>query len=220
MEQFITHFTYLGVVLVLLASGFGLPLPEDLPLLIAGYLCAIGTAELWLMIPITFLAVIGADIILFFVGRKFGQHATKLPLLRRFLDQRHLDKAERAFIKHGGKTLFVARFLPGVRSAVFFTAGACRTPVWKMVVFDGSAALISVPTIVTLGYLFAAEFDRIHEQIKDWEAIIVGTIVVGIVVMVIYQRLRRSIVAVEPVAVVGPEEEKTISEEARSRRAG
>ena len=45
VEQLIVNLPYLGVVLVLLAGGFGMPIPEDLPLLAGGYLCGRGHAS-------------------------------------------------------------------------------------------------------------------------------------------------------------------------------
>lgn len=163
MEEFLTHFTYWGVILVLLASGVGLPIPEDIPLITAGYLSARGYASIEIMIPLTFIMVVGADFLLYLMGRKYGRHVPKLPLFRRFLTPKRLAAAEMAFHTHGGKTLFTSRFVPGVRAAVFFTAGVFKIPAWKMLLFDGGAALISVPVLVLAGYFFADHIDAVKE---------------------------------------------------------
>lgn len=190
MHQFLTHFSYVGVVLVLLASGFGLPLPEDIPLLTAGYLCYLGKARLEFMIPLAFLAVVGADCIVYVLGRKYGHHVPKMPVLRRYLTEKRLAGAERAFHNHGGKTLFVARFLPGLRTACFFTAGIFKIPFWKFLVFDGAAALLSVPLLIWLGYWGGAKFEEVKEMAEDGQIAVVVVLVVLIAAAVGYKLWR------------------------------
>ncbi len=184
MEQFanelMTHLPYVGVIGLLLISGFGLPLPEDIPLLVGGYLCAQGYANIWVMVPLSFAAVLGADCILYWLGRRYGHHVPKLPLLRRYLNEAHLTRAEASFHNHGGKTLFIARFLPGLRAAVFFTAGVFKIPFWKMLAFDGSAAVISVPALVLVTYFFADHID----QIKHWSGEAQLLLAVGMVAVI------------------------------------
>lgn len=191
MEDWIAHFSYLGVVVALLLSGFGLPLPEDVPLLIAGYLCATGAAELWIMLPMTFLAVLGADFTLYALGRRWGHHVPRLLVFGRFLDARHLRKAELAFCAHGGKTLFLARFLPGLRAATFFTAGIFRIPFWKMAAFDGAAAVLSVPTLVMLGWFFAGHFDELRKWSRGGQWLAAGLLVAAVVFGVFWHRRRK-----------------------------
>src|SRR5690606_33249443 len=97
---------------VLLLSGFGLPIPEDLPLILAGYLCGIepAYADPWIMFPGCYLAIIGADLVVFVLGRRYGHHVPRLPLLRRFLTESRLAKTEAKLHQHGGKFIFMARF--------------------------------------------------------------------------------------------------------------
>lgn len=190
MEDFLTHFTYWGVVLVLLASGAGLPIPEDIPLITAGYLCAQGYANIYVMVPLTFFTVLGSDYILYLIGRKYGRHVPNLPLFRRFLTPKRLAKAEMAFHTHGGKTLFTSRFVPGVRAAVFFTAGVFKIPTWKLLLFDGAAALISVPVLVLAGWYFAGHLDKVKEAAFATQ-LSVGTCVAVIACIFFYIKWRK-----------------------------
>ncbi len=190
VQQFIEHLPYVGVVTVLMISGLGVPLPEDIPLLIGGYLCAPPLdgsepyANIWIMLPVALVAVVGADCLLYGVGRRYGHHVARLPLLRRYLNEAHLTKAEAAFHKHGGKTLFIARFLPGVRAAIFFTAGVFKVPFWKMLAFDGAAALISVPAIVLAAYFFANEIDRVRHLSQNVQLSLLACVVVVVTTVV------------------------------------
>jgi membrane protein DedA with SNARE-associated domain len=170
-------------------------MPEDIPLLIAGALCYHGEADLWLMIPLTFVAVITADCILWGLGRRYGHHVPKLPLLRRYLTEARLLKAEGFYQRHGGKTLFIARFLPGLRTPLYFTAGVFRIPFWKLVIYDGSAALISVPTFVLLGYFGASQLERIHHIANEVKIVVAVVVAAAIVAVVAWRLLRRRRIA-------------------------
>ena len=88
----------------------------------------------------------------------------RIRFVRMFLSKKRVERAEHLFHKHGGKTLFVARFLPGLRAATFFIAGTFRISYWKFLFFDGTAALISVPLIVLLAWFFADQID----QVRHW----------------------------------------------------
>lgn len=194
MQDLITHFGYIGVTAMLLTSGLGLPLPEDIPLLTGGYLCGIDRCRLQIMIPLTLGAVLLADSVIYLLGRRYGHHVPRLPLVRRYLTEKRLARAERAFHDHGGKTLFTARFLPGLRAPAFFTAGVFKIPFWKFLAIDGAAAFISVPVLVYAGYWGAARFDQVKRWAHDAQlALAVGIVIVVGLIITWKMRRRRKI---------------------------
>jgi membrane protein DedA with SNARE-associated domain len=85
--------------------------------------------------------------------------------MSRFITPARVQRAEIAFDRHGGKVLFAARFFPGVRAVFFFTAGVCAVPFWRLLAFDGSAALIHVPALMLLGWYFSGHIDAV----RRWE---------------------------------------------------
>lgn len=200
ITQLLEHFSsgaapYLLVMGILLLGGFGLPLPEDVPLLLGGALCAWGNAELWLMLPLVFIAVLGGDLIMFTLGRRFGQNVPGLPVIGRVIKARHMHRAERLFADHGGKTLFIARFLPGLRAAAFLVGGAARTPYWKILLYDGMAAAMSVPVFVLLGYWGANQLDVVKKWATGAQLAIIGVLVLVVVGFVIWKMKKRRKVA-------------------------
>ncbi|MCE9589155.1 MAG: DedA family protein [Planctomycetes bacterium] len=187
-----TSYPYAIVALILLASGFGAPIPEDIPLILGGYLCyeGIGDANIYVMLPVTFGAVIGADLIIFYLGRRYGQHIPRIPVIRRFLTPDRLAKATESFHKHGGKTIFIGRFLPGLRAPIFFTAGSFGIPAWKFLLSDGVAALISVPVLVLAGFFFGEYIHKVRVIAGRAEIAIVVVIVIAIAGVFWYRRRR------------------------------
>ena len=193
VQQIILHLPYLGVVLIIVAGGFGVPIPEDLPLLVGGYLCGLGVADITIMLPVSFVTVLGADLLVYFLGRRYGHHVPRLPLLRRYLSQERLAKAEVSFHKHGGKTLFLARFMPGLRTPIYFSAGAFKIPFWKMLAFDGSAALLSVPACVLLAWHFApiVGWDTVRGWSFTTQVLLAVAVAVFVTAVVVWKVLRQ-----------------------------
>jgi membrane protein DedA with SNARE-associated domain len=192
------------LLLLLLISGLGLPIPEDIPLLAAGYLCYLGDlpeshggVDLWYMVPATFIAVVGADSLIYYMGRRYGHHLPRLRFIRRYLTEERLQKAQLAFHNHGGKTLFVARFLPGLRAPVFFSAGVFKIPYWKMLAFDGTAALISVPALVLVAYFGGHQIGKV-KHLAGQVQIVIGAVAIALVISFIVWKIRRKRLASTP----------------------
>jgi membrane protein DedA with SNARE-associated domain len=185
------YMPYVVVLGLILLSGLGLPIPEDIPLILAGYLCysGHGYADPWVLFPLAFLAVVGADLMVFALGRRYGHHVPKLPLMRRFLTEKRLARTERLLHKHGGKFMFAARFMPGLRAPAIFTAGNFRVPYWKFLLYDGGAAMLSVPLILGLAYYFAEHMEQVRKWVANGERGVIAVILLAAVVFVVVKLL-------------------------------
>lgn len=171
---------YIGLFSVLLVAGLGVPLPEDIPLLAAGWLVHKGHANLYAMIAVGMVGVLTGDLMLFSMGRKYGEHITEHRLLRRVASPALLARAERLFAQHGAKIIFVARFMPGLRSVLFLTAGIFRVRRLKFILIDGSAALASVPLLIWLGSKFGAHIERVAGDVRSAQLIAAGCLVTAL----------------------------------------
>ena len=153
------------IFLVLLACGFGFPLPEDVPLLSAGILSGLGYVNFWYALLICFIGVMFGDSTVFFLGKYFGKRLKKTFLFKPIFTESREVKISTWFTDHGNKSIFFARFAPGFRVAVFFSAGSYRVPFWTFFLFDGIAALISVPVWVWIAYALSSNLDLLAEKL-------------------------------------------------------
>lgn len=200
MEALIEHLPYVGVVVILLIAGLGLPLPEDVPLIAGGIMCGLGHANIYIMLPLCLVAVLGADVLIFTMGRLHGERIRRVPFIRKYLSDERLARVAEAYHDHVGKTLFTARFMPGLRTPLFFTAGSVGISYWKLLAFDGSATLISVPILVLAGY-FGADYREVIEQFaRNTQLAIAGVIVLIIAgyVGIKWLRKRRTEIKTKP----------------------
>jgi membrane protein DedA with SNARE-associated domain len=173
---------YAAIFVILLACGLGIPIPEDITLIAGGILTYYGVCDVWLMIAVGLLGVLIGDSIMYFLGHRFGRKLLKKWPFRTLLDEERIDSIRTRLHKHGAQLLFSARFMPGVRSTVFFASGVLHYPYRKMLLYDGAAAVLSVPAIVYSVYYFGDFLESVIQYIKKAEA---GIIVVIVLVLVV-----------------------------------
>lgn len=171
---------YFIVFLILMLCGVGLPIPEDIILLAAGLLAFYGVTQVWLMIAVSLLGVVIGDSLIFYLGSHYGRRLTKQWLFHRLLPDDRLEWVRRQFEKRGDRLLFAARFMPGFRAPMFFSAGTLHVPYRKFLIYDGGAALISVPAIIGAVYYFGDQLDVVVGIVKRVEHGILFVIVAAL----------------------------------------
>lgn len=184
LSQYAPESPYLVIFGILLATGFGLPLPEDIPLLIGGYLCGQTPGkhpELWVMMPGCMIAIVGSDLVLYYLGRWMGPSIHRHPILKRLVGNRNLARAKAMFKKYDARFVFYARFLPGVRAPAFFTAGTFKMPVRRFLLWDGTAACLSAPWAMLIGYYFHEEVEYARDALSKGKT--VGFVIIGVVIV-------------------------------------
>lgn len=164
------------VFVILLACGFGVPIPEDITLIAAGILAYYKAADVWGMILVGLAGVMIGDGAMFMLGRRYGLAIAKKPFIAKLLPESTLTSVSEVLKRRGNKILFAARFMPGLRSPLFFTAGALGVPARIFLFYDGMAALISVPAIVYSVYHFGHEMEAVIANIKRANHGVVGVI--------------------------------------------
>lgn len=178
---------FVGVIGLLLICGLGLPMPEEIPLFLAGYLVAEGGAELWMACVATVLAILIGDSVLFYVGYRYGQGIFNIKPFNKLLNKKHMRKVNFYVHRFGSRVVFIGRFLAGLRGPIFLTTGILRMPYRKFIFFDGLAALISAPTSVWLSYYFFTHFQDIASALsmvqQAEKLIIVGVVLFFLVLL-------------------------------------
>lgn len=185
---------------ILLACGLGFPLPEDIPLIAAGYLVWDGTMKWVPALGVTIGGVLIGDTILFFLGQKLGLKILQQKGIQKIFKPEKVRRTRAYFRKYGDKIVFFARFVAGFRAVAFFMSGAMHMKYRRFLWLDTLAALLSVPIWIGLGYALGHFFgDEISEILKSMKEVktaftaIVLTIVIIVVVrsFLKYQKAKR-----------------------------
>jgi membrane protein DedA with SNARE-associated domain len=139
---------YALVLGLLVASGFGLPVNEDLLFVFAAALTLHGVMQPVPLIAVCWLGLVVSDALVFYWGRRFGPEMLRHPLLARLMPEARLQAMQGTMRSHGPAYLFVARFMPWLRTPLIFAAGSLRTPWRHLLVYDGLAAMLQLPLMV------------------------------------------------------------------------
>jgi membrane protein DedA with SNARE-associated domain len=196
VSNYIEHFTYVGLFGVLLLCGLGLPLPEDVALLAGGFMAHRGITQLPMTLAVSLLGVVAGDNWLFYIGRRFGTGLVKYFQLGRPSSQAQIERLKGFMRRHGNRAIFYARFLAGVRALVYLTAGSLGFSPGKFVFYDLLGAVISVPVVVSLGYLFGGQIEGIVRYLGGFEhliwVVVVGSLIVYATRSLLFTRERNA----------------------------
>ncbi|MDE1892811.1 MAG: DedA family protein [Pseudomonadota bacterium] len=168
LQQLITIFAengYVAVFVALMICGAGLPLPEDITLVAGGVIAGLGYANVHVMFALAMFGVLLGDAGIFLLGHHYGARMLQWRFVARVLPPARYARVQDKFHRYGNRMLFIARFLPGMRTTVYLTAGMThRVSFPRFLLLDGAAALISVPFWVYLGYFGADN----HTWLMTW----------------------------------------------------
>jgi membrane protein DedA with SNARE-associated domain len=176
---------------ILLACGFGLPMPEDIILISGGILSARGITNVTTVNLICMAGVLIGDGTIFFIGRKFGQSIKSHRFFRRIVSEKNDQRVAAIVKKYGDKVIFMARFMPGLRTPTFLTCGTYQVKPWKFFLFDGFAALISVPVWIHVGYLFGQNLEELEKLVRKMQAGIYITLALVIIAFVLFKLIKK-----------------------------
>jgi membrane protein DedA with SNARE-associated domain len=199
---FLEEYPYPGFILFMVLCGLGLPVPEEITLTAAGYISYLGKADVLLAGLSCAVGIFLGDVTPFLLGRTFGPRILRLRSVRAFVSRPSLVNFDQWFDRHGYKTILVARFIPGMRTAAFFTAGALRMKLWKFVLMDGMGIVVVTNVFVFLGYRFGAQIDSLVQTIataEKWVLVLtLGGIGAGGLVWLALRRRKRLALLREP----------------------
>jgi membrane protein DedA with SNARE-associated domain len=185
--NFYSSFGYFSVFGMLLLCGFGVPIPEDISILAGGIITGLGYGNVHLMCLVSFSGVLIGDLIVYNIGRYSGEKIFGTKFGKRILSHGWYEKIVKSFNENGKMVLFAARFMPGLRTPIFLTAGITKfVGLPAFILIDGFAALISVPVWNYLGYYSASNRELLIKWMRDTKIaifVILAVLIVGYIIM-------------------------------------
>lgn len=192
--EFFSSYGYFAVFGILIACGFGLPVPEDISLVAGGVISGLGYTNPHIMFLVGMAGVLFGDSMVFLVGQRYGEKALKIPFISRLLGPETFEKVQEKFHKYGGWVVFFGRFMPGLRMPIYFTAGTSgKISFLRFFITDGTAALISVPIWVYLGYFFALNLDELMDWVRKSQITVLITISIIIACIFLFFYIKNKI---------------------------
>jgi membrane-associated protein len=181
------------VAIVFVETGLfvGFFLPGDSLLITAGLVAAAGVLDLrWLIVLLGAAAIIG-DQVGYAIGYRMGPVLFTKPKSLLF-NPKHLDRTREFYVRHGAKTIVIARFVPIIRTFAPVVAGIGQMEYRRFVLYNVAGGLGWVISMTSAGYLLGRAIPNIGSYVHLVVAIVVVLSVLPIVFEVVRSRRRRS----------------------------
>jgi membrane protein DedA with SNARE-associated domain len=182
------RYGYAVVFVGVFLENAGLPVPGETALLAGAALSRSGALFLPWVIATAIVGAIFGDNIGFLVGRRGGR-----ALLERFgskigLTPERLIEFDRFFDKHGAKTVFIARFVTGLRVFGAVLAGASDLPWGRFLLYNATGAVAWATTFGAVGYFLAYSWETLEEWIGRSGLVLLAAVAIIAVVAVLRRR--------------------------------
>lgn len=160
------HWSYLIIFLAAFlesAAFMGFLVPGETIVVLSGFLAFQGYLKLGNCISIIALGAIFGDTVGYVAGKAVGRDYFERHKRLLFLKEKHIEKTEEYFRRHGGKTVFFGRFIGFLRAMAPFAAGMSRMPYKRFFSFDIAGCVIWAAAFTLLGYFFGQSWQLIEK---------------------------------------------------------
>jgi len=188
-------FGYLVVFLILVACGLGLPIPEDIILVVSGLLVGEETFHFVRAVMTCMGGVLIGDSIIFLLGRFWGEKIIHSKYLSKIFHVKLRDRVEKGVKKYGNKIIFFARFMPGLRAPIYFSLGTFKKSYLTFISIDFLAAIISVPVWVYVGLFFHENLPLLEMKMKKVKTGLYIMLILILLLIIVGHYVKRKIIA-------------------------
>ena len=173
LEPVLDQYGYLAVAGLVMVESFGVPVPAQTLLIVAGIYAGDGKLNVALVGLIACLAAIAGDSIGYWIGRAGGRRLVLRFGRFVFLTEERLSKAEGFFERHGGKIVAVARFIDGLRQFNGVVAGVVNMGWWRFLAFNTLGAILWSTLWSGVGYFAGQHINGIYAEVQRYQASLV-----------------------------------------------
>jgi len=154
-------------------------LPGDSLIFAAATFAARGALNLWLMFILLSIAAVGGDTTNYWIGHAIGAKAYTGEV--KWIKKEYMDRTHAFFEKHGGKTIFLARFVPIIRTFAPFVAGVSEMSYGHFITWNLVGGVTWVATFTLLGYFFG----NIPFVQNNFELVIIAIVLISLIPAVV-----------------------------------
>ena len=187
----IARYGYLIVFFGVMMESAGVPLPGETVLLLSGALAHRGVLDFGAVLVVGALGAVIGDQIGYWAGRLGGR-----PFVLRwgryvFVTPERLGRAEAFFDRHGGKAVFLARFVTGLRVFGALVAGTSSMPWGRFALYNALGGTIWAAAAVSLGYFLWASISLVEHWAGRVSLSLIAALALALLLRWIYRKTSR-----------------------------
>lgn len=196
MEAFIERLIALNPIWIYFVSGIISyienifpPFPSDVVLVAAGYLCATGQVNIWIVLIVSTLGGTLGFMSMYSIGFWFGMKVVEKGKLK-FINLEKVHKVERWFKQYGYFVVVLNRFLAGTRAVIAFFTGISELSFWKTTILAAFSSLIWNGILLMTGNALGKNWRAVYDYLSAYGSVvtIVSLLFLGILIAYNIQR--------------------------------
>jgi len=181
------HFPYVGVFLLLIFGGVGLPFPEDATLILTGFLVAQNVIKPLQAFAAVYCGLLISDFFLYWVGKKYGRMLVLHKRFQKIISPNQLSKLEEKFKSRGVWVVLIGRHFLGLRAQIFLVAGVMRMSAIKFLLADGATSLFTIALMGGIGYAGGNSIEVLKRNVKRIEHIVILILAILVTAWITYK---------------------------------
>jgi membrane protein DedA with SNARE-associated domain len=147
-----SQWALLLMFVLLTLESFGLPVPGETALIACSVLASQGSLSIVWVIVVGVLAAIIGDNLGYWAARKGGRPLLERHRLTRPYAEKYLPRGERFFAKHGGKAVFLGRFVAVLRVTAAWVAGISHMQWWRFLAWNAAGGIVWATSVALVSY--------------------------------------------------------------------
>jgi membrane protein DedA with SNARE-associated domain len=183
----IENFPYLGMFVLLILGGVGLPFPEDATLIMCGLLISTQVVRPIPALLTVYAGLLIADLTLHFIGRKYGRQIVTHRWFHKIISPERLSYLEEKFNQRGVLFILMGRHFFGLRAQIFLVSGVMRMPSLKFLLADGFSSIFTIALMAGAGYLGGNSLEVLKRDLSRVEHIGILLLVTALTVYLLFK---------------------------------
>ena len=185
IEILLKKSNYWGILFLMTLESACIPIPSEIIMPLAGYLTYCGLLDFWIVVFAGSIGNLIGSLIAYYIGLRYGRKAILKWGKYILIDKRHLDIAERLFLRHGDKIIFFSRMLPAIRTFISLPAGLGKMDLKKFIIYTFIGSIPWNFALTYFGVILGEYWFIVFEVFRKLDLPLVITLILLIIWFVI-----------------------------------
>jgi membrane protein DedA with SNARE-associated domain len=194
LTVFISSYGYIAVFILMTAESALIPIPSEVTMTFAGFLCGIGLLNIWFVILIGTVGNLSGSLLSFWLGRRMGEEWIRRAIRKwgkwLLIHEDDFNTALKWFEKYGQGITFTSRLLPIIRTFISFPAGIADMDIKLFGIFTFIGSLLWTAVLAYLGLKLGQNWTAVEPFFRKFQFVIIGLFILA-VAGYIYRHLKR-----------------------------
>ncbi len=161
---------YVFLTLVFIFSGCYFPISSDLTIItVTGLSAATGLYDVSVIFFCVLTGILTGDTINFLIAKNYGPSLLKRRRMQKIIKPEKVEKMILILKKSGAGFIFFVRFMPFVRTVLFFSAGLMQVSTWKFILYNGLSTQIYLTTLMFLSYKIGTDLSKLSSSVLQFQ---------------------------------------------------